>query len=162
MMKELRHKEIELLARREHSHKELHQKLLVRGFEHDEIDVCLEKLIAEDLLSNERFAEAYVRMRSRNGFGPIRIGQELAQRGIDESLAQALLCDGEIDWCVIAADVDQKKFTFLETSTMVQWAKRVKFLTYRGFEHEQINYVKKEQNRVRNNGSDIASSTISE
>ena len=161
MMKELRHKAIELLARREHSYKELHQKLLVRGFETDEIEVCLGKLIAEDLLSNERFAEAYVRMRSRNGFGPIRIRQELVQRGIDESLAQALLYGSEIDWCVIATDVDQKKFTSLETSTMMQWAKRVKFLTYRGFEHDQINHVKKEQNRVRNDDRDIASSTIS-
>ena len=83
-----------LLAYREHSRAELVAKLIGRSFDVSEIDAALDILENEHLLSDERFAQAYVRMRSRKGFGPIRIRQELQERGISRELIVTYLTSG--------------------------------------------------------------------
>ena len=134
----LRDKAIELLARREHSRYELHHKLRSREFPSDEIEVCLEQLEQEKLLSDERFAEAYVRMRGRNGFGPVRIRCELNGRGIGDELASCALSAAGIDWLDSIRKVYEKKYSLEMSADFAEQAKRLKFLSYRGFTGEQI------------------------
>ena len=77
-----------LLARREHSTRELRDKLLVRGFEEDEITPALQLLSQEGLLSDERFTESFIHWRIGRGSGPLKIRAELRQRGVaDEIIA---------------------------------------------------------------------------
>lgn len=79
-----------LLARREHSHLELHRKLADRFPEHvDLLDQVLVGLQQDNLQSDERFAEAFVSSRVRKGQGPHRISMELQQRGLDQPLQNA-------------------------------------------------------------------------
>jgi regulatory protein len=75
---------LNLLARREHSRMELTQKLKLRNFSENEISQTIEQLTQQDLQSDKRFAECYMRSRAEKGFGPVRIKFELREKGVDE------------------------------------------------------------------------------
>src|SRR5690606_2652334 len=79
---------IGLLARREHSRRELKRKLGAKGHPSDLIDQVLEQLAREGLQSDQRFAEAYLHSRIQKGYGPVRLLHELAERGVDAGLAE--------------------------------------------------------------------------
>src|SRR5579885_2595342 len=73
---------MELLARREHSRRELAAKLKRHHPDAALIERVLSGLEAERAQSDDRFVSEYVRQRSEKGYGPLRIQQELRQRGI--------------------------------------------------------------------------------
>ena len=75
-----------MLARREHSGAELRVKLAAKGFPADIINDALSDLYRSGWLSDERFVEAFLRVRSERGYGPVRIRAELKERGIDDEL----------------------------------------------------------------------------
>ncbi len=131
-----------LLARREHSAKELASKLRIRGFGAEVIETVLQRLAMERLQSDERFAEVYLRQRSGKGYGPQRIAAELGERGIDDGLISACFrqaeAEGEIDWFERAEAVYARKFGSGPIEDMKERAKRLRFMQYRGFTHEQI------------------------
>ena len=70
-------KALDIISRREHSEKELENKLLKKFESSELIDLVIERLKTNNLLNDERYAEMYVRIRKRKGFGPKRIGYEL-------------------------------------------------------------------------------------
>jgi hypothetical protein len=80
-----------LLARREHARGELEFKLASGGVEADAIRRVLDALEARGLLSEERFAEQFVRSRRNRGQGPRRIREELRRRGIGDAAATEAL-----------------------------------------------------------------------
>lgn len=131
-----------LLARREHSAKELGGKLHSRGFEPELVERVLSRLAAERLQSDERFAEVYLRQRSEKGHGPERIRAELRERGIDDQLISARFRqaedDGEVDWFELAAMTYAKKYGRRPIEDLKERAKRQRFMQYRGFTFEQI------------------------
>ncbi len=131
-----------LLARREHSVKELATKLISRGVVSELIESVITRLIDERLQSDERFAEVYLRQRSLKGYGPVRIGVELRERGVDDALISAQFRrvddEGEIDWFERAATAYAKKYGGTPVADIKERAKRMRFLQYRGFSHEQI------------------------
>lgn len=131
-----------LLARREHSGRELSAKLDSRGFSPEVVEAVLARLVAERLQSDERFAEVYLRQRSEKGYGPQRIAAELRERGIDDQLISSQLrqaeAEGEIDWFERADAVYAKKYGRRPIEDIKERAKRLRFMQYRGFTHEQI------------------------
>lgn len=133
---------IGLLARREHSARELAAKLYSRGYAPELVEVVLERLVAERLQSDERYTEVYLRQRSDKGYGPERIRAELRERGIDDTLISAQFRraeeEGEIDWFALAATAYTKKFGERPIDDIKERAKRQRFMQYRGFTHEQI------------------------
>ena len=135
-----RHKAMDFLARREHSRHELTRKLESKCYSSEEIESTLDSLVRDNLLSDQRFAEAYVSSRSKRGFGPQRIARELSQRGIDESIQQQAIDTCEVDWWALAREQQQKKFKVLPKDYRDK-AKQARFLQYRGFSFEQINAV---------------------
>ena len=58
-------KALDLISRREHSQKEIKNKLLMRYDNDDLIDSVIDKLISNNLINNHRFAELYVLNRKR-------------------------------------------------------------------------------------------------
>lgn len=129
---------MDLLARREHSGLELRQKLLLRYPDSAlVIENVLQDLQTEMLQSDERFTESYVAMRRRKGYGPQRLRQELREKGIDPELAHNELASAEHDWFTQAQQVLRKKFP-LPAREHKERAKHMRFLQYRGFNHEQI------------------------
>lgn len=137
--KSIRYKAMDLLAMREHSRHELTNKLKQRGFELDEIVPCLNLLEQDNLLSDERFSQAYAKMRSRRGFGPLRIKQELQQRGVVDNLVESTLHN--IDWLPLAVEAYAKKYRHERIMDFKERAKRMQFLCYRGYTQEQIKQV---------------------
>jgi regulatory protein len=124
---------IRLLAMRDHSRVELERKLIERDFPQDLIAGCLDELSARGYIDDARFAEHYVRMRIQRGFGPLRIRQELRERGIDNSVLEAHLDCAESSWRKRLDDVATRKFGVLTERSNKELSKRARFLAYRGF-----------------------------
>ncbi len=122
-----------LLARREHSVLELSHKLISRGFSPQEIELELANLQDERLLSNERYTESYVHMRRQRGYGPLRIGVELRERGIAADLIERYLDRNDTSWLELLQQQYVKKFGTSVADSFQEKAKRVKYLQNRGF-----------------------------
>lgn len=136
-LKDIRFAAMDLLARREHSRRELSTKLLRRFAEPEQIEAVIERLSEENLQSDDRFAEAYTRMRKRKGYGPVRILMELRERGVSDDVASGWVYDQEHDWFETASLAWQKKFGQLPRDHKER-AKHMRFLQYRGFSSDQI------------------------
>jgi len=134
-----------LLARREYSQQELVGRLVAKFPEHDKasstLASVLDKLVQEGLLSDARFAGAFLRSRASRGQGPYRISQELQQRGVAESLVEQAFADESFDWFELARQVAQKRFGAERPEDYQERGKRARFLQYRGFSTDQIQYA---------------------
>lgn len=132
---------IYLLARREHSRKELETKLAARS-ELIDLDLVLDDLIDCGYQSDQRFTESFIRMRASQGQGIIKIRFELQRKGVDAELIARSFETAEIDWFEIAADKYCRKYqAALEVGDYKERAKRMRFMAQRGFSAEQINYA---------------------
>ena len=98
------------------------------------------RLTAEGLASDERFSEQYARARMSRGYGPVRICHELRQRGISEESSAAYLDMGE-EWQALAADARQRRFGADQPGNPRERARQIRFLEYRGFTRDQIQYA---------------------
>ena len=135
--KDIRRKAMDLLARREHSVAKLRRKLMDKGYQKAAVDEQLQKLEGENLVSDQRFTESYVNYRSKKGFGPLRIKQELKEKGINEILARNYLNDAEF-WRGLAKEVREKRFGRSLPRDYKDKAKQLRFLQYRGFNTDQL------------------------
>jgi regulatory protein len=131
-------KAMDLLARREHSQLELRAKLAAREYSPEEIEATVTALVADGILSDERFAEAYITARMRTGQGPVRIRGELKKRGVDAEIIGMHLDDAGLEWHSLARQVRSKKFGEGMPVEFKEKAKQMRFLEYRGFTSEQI------------------------
>lgn len=129
---------LRLLAAREHSAVELRHKLRARGASETGAERVLADLAARGLLSEARFSARYVEERMDKGFGPLRIRAELCQRGVDEGLIDAHLPKDETIWMELLARTHERKFGHLPPSDRADFARRARFLAYRGFTSTQI------------------------
>ena len=79
-----------LLARREYAVLELRARLLRKWAGVPQIDGCVDELIEnlkqEGLLSDQRFAESFIRSRRRRYNGPVKIRSELRQRQVPDGV----------------------------------------------------------------------------
>lgn len=135
---ELREAALRLLARREHSHFELSRKLCQRGWPEPELEQVLGELADQGLLSDERFAESFVRMRSDKAYGPIRIRAELGERGIDRGLVDRALREAEVNWLALASGWYERRYRGQPAEDFKEKSRRQQALARRGFPHELI------------------------
>lgn len=131
-------KAVALLARREHSQKELVRKLSQKRYSATAISAVLEKLIKHDLQSDARFAESYVRMRRQAGFGPRRIAMELAERGVADALIAQCVNDEANDWDEQMMLAWRKRFDREHSLQSSSREKEYRFLLQRGYDSESI------------------------
>ena len=124
---------IRLLSQTEQTFFQLKKKLLAKGFELDQVIDVLNNLESQNLLSDKRFAEQYLSFRSQKGFGPLRITQELREKGVDDNLLDSVIADASPDWSAIMQTALQKKFGATRALSYKDQAKRARFLEYRGF-----------------------------
>ena len=135
---DLREAALRLLARREHSHVELVHKLARRGWPEDEAESVVAELADENLQSDQRFAESYVRSRVAKHYGPVRIRAELGERGIDRALAERALREQEVDWFAVAADWYERRYGTQPAEDLKEKSRRQQALARRGFAHEHV------------------------
>lgn len=128
---------MDLLARREHGRIELSRKLRSRGAPPELIDPALDRLAEEGLLSEARYLESFVRMRANAGYGPLRIREELSQRGLPREAIEQALRDSGFDWNAQLHEVWLRKFGELPGDQREK-ARQGRFLSYRGYSLEMI------------------------
>lgn len=132
-----------MLAGREHSVQEMTRKLLQKDFSAEIVDEVISSLVKARVLSDARFAEAYVRMRSAKGYGPSRIRNELRERGVEGETLEQGFEENAIDWVALAAETRARKFGEALPDDFAGQAKQMRFLQYRGFTQAQINVAVK-------------------
>ncbi|GAA5130358.1 regulatory protein RecX [Thalassotalea piscium] len=138
MNKTILHTAVDLLSRREHSIKELKNKLLLRDYPAEDFDEVINYLLEKNYLSNERFADSLIRQRINKGYGWRFIENELKQKGLDTSVILLAKEEHQVDWYELADSAYSKRFGCSPIESNKEKAKRIRFLQYRGFSNDEI------------------------
>ena len=136
--KEIKESCLRLLARREHSQKELLNKLLVKGLAKDDILAVVEELALQGWQSDLRYAESYARYRIQKGYGPLFVAYELRQNGVDAVNLEDIVQQVAGSWMELLEQVYTKKYGHDLLMDRIEWAKRSRFLLHRGFSGAMI------------------------
>lgn len=141
---DIRRAAMNLLARREHSVGELRRKLRHRFPDDALLDEQLSRLAEQNLQSDMRFAASYIRQRIYRGYGPLRLREELRQRGVRRTDIEQFIEEHEIDWCAHAMQVMLDKFGRLPPRDLKEAARRARFMQHRGFTAEHYQHWKQD------------------
>ncbi|MDY2778199.1 MAG: regulatory protein RecX [Collinsella sp.] len=77
---------VDALSRRDHSSRELEEKLSLQGYRSPCVHHAIERAKDARFLDDTRFARYFIEERKRRGWGRMRIERDLRTRGIDPSL----------------------------------------------------------------------------
>ena len=139
---------MDYLSRREHATQELFQKLLAKEeYEAEDISKALARLTDQDLLSDERFTEAFVNQRFHRGYGPLKIRTELRQKGVSDAMIETFMSQYSGQWAESALAVRIKKYGTERPSDLKETARQTRFLQSRGFSSEQTRYAMNQYSR---------------
>ena len=105
------------------------------------MQTLITQLQQENLLSDLRFSESFIRSRQLRGYGPIRIQAELRQHGFNDEQIRLSLDASAQGWLRLAQQVRQKKFGTAIPRDYEEKVRQMRFLEYRGFSHEQIRII---------------------
>ena len=129
-----------MLARRDHSRAELTRKLSTDGTRED-IQTMLDQLEQSGLLSDARFAEAYVSSRAARA-GNAKLRHSLRARGVaDDVIAASLPADSDSEF-ERAREVWRRKFG-TAPADRADYARQARFLQQRGFASDIVRKVLK-------------------
>ena len=131
--KKIRQAAMNLLARREHSLLELKDKLYQKFDNSDSVTMVANRLRSENLQSDSRYVENFVRSRIARGQGLMKIEAELFKKGIEEGLLKKICLDMNIDWNGLARRVASRKVINRKPSNQIERSKVIRFLQSRGF-----------------------------
>lgn len=118
--------------------RELTDKLIRKGYNREESAEALVECQRLGLQSDERFVESLCNARIRQGYGPLRISQELQAKHIARELINAMLNQHQESWEEYALIAWQKKFKQHEGLGVAEIQKQHRFLLYRGFSPDII------------------------
>lgn len=129
------------LGQREYSRKDLHKKLVSGGADTGVVEAVLDEMVQLGYLDHQRYAEAFINKRSRQGYGPRWIRQELQQSGIEADLINAALGSDAHDWQQYAAKLYRKKYGSKPVADHKEKARRARFMFSKGFSSDQLKTV---------------------
>lgn len=142
---------IRILAMRDHSEQELRRKLAAPVMSKngpEALDVTPEELeqviawcIENRYLDDNRFVGQFIASRSRKGYGPARIRQELSQKGIARQAVEQAMRECDIDWVSLSRAQAQRKYGEPLPSAFAEKVKIQRFLLYRGYLMEDIQEI---------------------
>ena len=148
----IRNAAIRLLARREHSRRELTRKLIQRGFDSKAISPVLLTLEQDDLLNESRFIGMIVRVRSAKGLGPLKILAELQTHDINQCEVEQNEDWQAVDWIDVGCMIRAKRFKENQSDRLsghldvAEKMKQTRYLTQRGFRMDQVREILKADN----------------
>jgi regulatory protein len=124
------------LGRKERTRAELEGWLDERGFDPDEVASAIELLVATGTLDDLRFARRYAEdKRELRGWGPERIRESLASRGVAPDLVETVLGDDDhTDQIERAIQLLERRGEGLDGDR--ERSRALAYLTRRGYEHE--------------------------
>ena len=124
-----------LLGRREYSIFELRQRIQRKWPESGDVGELVDALVEENLVSDERFTEAFIRFRAQRFQGPLKIRADLRGKGVSDHLIERELSRAKSDWSELAAQWLRRQVDGeLEFDQKTKYYRR---LTSRGFTHSQ-------------------------
>lgn len=129
-------KALALLARREHSERELTFKLLQKGYSESEVKLAIEQMIKANYLNNDRYIGCVIRARIEQGAGPNKIKAELKSHEIPTHQIERHEDWQKANWRLLATKVKQKRFGVEPVQDAKAKAKQLQFLYRRGFSQE--------------------------
>ena len=142
---------IRILAMRDHSEQELRRKLTApvmgkTGPEPidappEEVEKVIAWCIENRYLDDSRFVQQFIAGRSRKGYGPARIRQELAQKGITRDVIEQAMYECETDWSQLAYEQVTRKYGEPLPTAFADKVKIQRFLLYRGYLMEDIQEI---------------------
>ncbi|MGB1140372.1 MAG: regulatory protein RecX [Halioglobus sp.] len=132
---------MDLLARREHSRRELREKLVKRFGDEPLLDEQLDLLAEENLQCDQRYADSLLRQRISRGHGPVRIRQEMRQKGVGNAEIEAAMMAEDVDWYARAEATYHRKFGVIPPVDIKDKSKRMRFMQYRGFDVEHYRHL---------------------
>lgn len=133
---------LNILARREHSQSELTSKLQKRFPENlDDIEDVIERLQELNLQSDERYAQMWFNGQVAKYRGPKRIQYESRQKGISERI-ETILNQTDVDWFQLALEAVSRRYP--SGACYDDKAKIYRFLSYRGFGSDMIQFAYEE------------------
>lgn len=151
------------LGRREHSQKELREKLLAKECDADAVEALLQEFIEEGYQSDERMTSALIKDSIGKKHGTIRIYQTLKKHGlttiksasqintwieehsdffndllindVEEETQTAAITEEnyEVDWLAQAVEARVRKYGDSIPTDPKEKARQLRFLQYRGF-----------------------------
>ena len=124
---------LSMLARREHSQRELRTRLEHDGHGEAEADEAIQRLGEQSYQDDERFGAMLLRARVAHGYGPARIRAELLSHGLKASGIDALIKSAAVDWNALALAQLRKKYGSKPATDRVERGRRAQFLLRRGF-----------------------------
>ncbi|MEE9683703.1 recombination regulator RecX [Lelliottia amnigena] len=142
---------VRILGVRDHSEHELRRKLAApvigkNGPEAiDATEEDYDRVIAwcyeHSYLDDTRFVTRFIASRSRKGYGPARIRQELNQKGIAREATEQAMRECDIDWGELARDQAVRKYGEPLPREFSEKVKIQRFLLYRGYLMEDIQAI---------------------
>jgi regulatory protein len=128
---------LDALARRDHASGELRRKLREKGYDPALVDEVIERLIAEKLVDDRRYVEAFIGFHAARGHGPQRVRFDLQKLALQrELLEEGLAAYG--DWMPHLHKARQKKFGAQLPTHYPDKQRQARFLAYRGYTGPQI------------------------
>jgi regulatory protein len=124
------------LGRKERTGAELAAWLCQRGFEPDQVESAIARLVDAGELDDERFAQRFAEdKRELRGWGAERIREALAARGLGPRIVEsALAADSQADQVARAGELLARRGQALATER--DRANALGYLTRRGYDYE--------------------------
>ncbi|XP_054817948.1 uncharacterized protein LOC129317638 isoform X2 [Prosopis cineraria] len=155
---------IKLLATRALTTVELKKKLLGKRFSSDAVEAVINKFVSKGLINDKLYAESFSRSRwSSSSWGPRRIKQALSKKGVSQADAEKAVelvfredIDGDPESTL---GLSKHSIDHLYVQASKQWIRShdvpketrksrvVRWLQYRGFDWDVINFVLKKLER---------------
>lgn len=138
---------LNLLTARAYTTSALRRKLIQKGHEGPEVDATMDRLVANGLLNDEKYAEEFARQRMVvAGASQRRVEQLLAQKGIAREVARAaaekVVEEEDIDTIGAIEKIARKKLLSLgDLGPLVKRRRVFGFLVRKGYDLEDINRV---------------------
>ena len=142
---------IGLLARREHSARELKTKLRGAGRTGEEAEQAIGRLREQRYQDDERFAASLARRRAAQGYGPLRIQAELKSHGLGDAAIRIAIAAADADWVASASAQLRRHAGSTPPADAAERAKRAAFLLRRGFDAATVRAV----TRAETGGPDL-------
>ncbi len=139
LVAELISRAYKMLMRREYSAEELRKRF--RNFASvATVQTAIERLIALDAQSDERYAEMLCRARYNAGKGPVRINHDLSEQRIASEIIESAMAEYEGKWKALADEIRVRKFGEKPPENYSEWTRQARFLQQRGFSSAQIDH----------------------
>jgi regulatory protein len=135
----LKGRALSLLSRREHSRKELSQKLLAHAESEQQLEAVLDEMEKLNFLSDVRFIESVVHRKGQR-FGLMKLRQELFGHGLDTDKVKEALEGAKATEYERALAVWKRKFSSSPVD-LSEKAKQIRFLTARGFSGDIVRKI---------------------